>query len=126
MKPLQIIKKIRDIIFSSKSDQDKVIDIGLLIEKPAPETANVFGAECEVERRNGRIIFNGGSDIDPLYNPALASEDSRYYSGCGCTWDTDLMGNRYWLLDKRTGEIYDERARIEGIVLGLLKREGIL
>lgn len=36
-------------------------------------------------------------------NPQLDSFDEIYYSGCGCTWDTDLNGVRYHKLDKNTG-----------------------
>ena len=31
--------------------------------------------------------------------PNLKRKQSKYYSGCGCTWDTDADGNRFYLLD---------------------------
>lgn len=40
-------------------------------------------------------------------NPRVEKDEDLYYSGCGCTWDTDLDGLRYDLLDKATGKPYN-------------------
>lgn len=61
-------------------------------------------------------------------NPRLQNEDDLYYSGCGCTWGTDLDGVRYWKLYKpyimrsdnyrhlSLGDIINEKARIKKLI----------
>lgn len=52
-----------------------------------------------------RMCINGsfGGYIE---TPVVTNPDSLYYTGCGCTWDTDDNGDRFRLLDRKTGRPY--------------------
>lgn len=47
----------------------------------------------------------------------LLFEESIFYEGCGCTWGTDAMGERYYKIDKSTmlPKDWDEVQAIEVI-----------
>lgn len=46
--------------------------------------------------------YSDGSYTDIYTDEPKLSDKSMYYSGCGCTWDIDDEGNRFYLLDRKT------------------------
>lgn len=61
-------------------------------------------------------IFNGGFG-EFTDTPRLKPGQDIYYSGCGCTWDTDEDGKRFYLVSKQTGKPleYEEALATETI-----------
>lgn len=46
-------------------------------------------------------VFHGGFGEITEY-PILSEEESFFYSGCGCGWSTDIIGQRFYLIDPKT------------------------
>ena len=133
-----ILKKIREVLESTKLDiADKLCQIEkILPKKQETVTAEIFGSKCEVRKEGNTVIFDGSAGCEYTDNPRLENKDDLYYEGCGCTWDTDLDGKRYWkryspfITDKdfgsgqyrhlSYGDIIDEKARIKKIVMECL------
>jgi hypothetical protein len=87
-------------------------------------------AECrrllkEHEQKQLRLRIVGVEYTD---NPRLKNQDDLYYTGCGCTWDTDLDGIRFWkryssfLMEGNRyshlshGDIINEKARMKKLI----------
>jgi hypothetical protein len=127
---MQVLKKIKQILSDQKLDlADKLIEIERLLPKTEPiEVTEVFDGKCSVKREGNSIIFDGSYGQEYTDNPRLKNPDDLYYTGCGCTWDTDLDGIRFWkrynpiiTRDGRFnhlsyGDIINEKARIKKIV----------
>lgn len=137
---MNIFKKIREILQSTKLDQsDKICEIEKMVRKKEPVMTEIFGAKVEVRKEVGTMIYDGSVRVDYTDNPRLEKDDDLYYTGCGCTWGTDLDNKRYWMryspfitdggngtgrfshLDY--GDIINEKARIEKIVMECLRNE---
>lgn len=122
-----ILEKIREILENKNLDiADKICEIEKLLPEKK-ETTNFLGANCEVRREGNAIIFDGSIGVEYVDNPRLKNEDDIFYIGCGCTFDTDLDGKRYWkryhsmisgdrFSHLNHGDIIDEKARIKKIV----------
>jgi len=140
---MNIIKKIRQILSNEKLDlADKIIEIeSCLPKKKDVEMGEIFGQPCHIKREGNAIIFDGSVDCEYTDNPRLKNQDDLYYSGCGCNWDTDLDGERYWKRyssfitdrDGRSGryshlshgDIINEKARIKKLVQECLSEIGL-
>jgi hypothetical protein len=140
---MNIIKKIRQILSNEKLDlADKIIEIESCLPKEKEvEMGEIFGQPCQIKREGNAIIFDGSVGCEYTDNPRLKNQDDFYYSGCGCTWDTDLDGKRYWKRyspfvterDGRSGryshlsygDIIDEKARIKKLVQECLSEIGL-
>ena len=140
---MNIIKKIRQILSNEKIDlADKIIEIESCLPKEKDiEMGEIFGQHCQIKREGNAIIFDGSAGCEYTDNPRLSNPDDIYYSGCGCTWDTDLDGKRYWKRysqfitagDGRSGryshlshgDIINEKARIKKLVHECLSEIGL-
>jgi hypothetical protein len=130
IKTMNIIKKIRQILNNEKLDlADKIIEIESCLPKEKEvEMGEIFGQPCQIKREGKAIIFNGSVGCEYTDNPRLKNQDDLYYSGCGCTWDTDLDGKRYWKRYNPSvmrsdryghlsyGDIVNEKARIKKLI----------
>lgn len=139
---MDIIKKIRQILSNEKLDlADKIILIESCLPKKEVEMGEIFGQTCQIKREGNVIIFDGRVGCEYTDNPRLKNPDDLYYSGCGCTWDTDLDGKIYWkryspfVTDKdgrsgryshlSYGDIIDEKERIKRLVQECLSEIGL-
>lgn len=140
---MNIIKRLRQILNNEKLDlADKIIEIeNCLPKEKEVEMGEIFGQPCQIKREGNAIIFDGSVGCEYTDNPRLKNQDDLYYSGCGCTWDTDLDGKRYWKRysafitdrDGRSsryshlshGDIIDEKARIKKLVQECLSEMGL-
>ena len=50
-----------------------------------------------------RGITSHGGFGDHIENPIVKSKNDLIYTGCGCTWNTDENGDRFWRVDELTG-----------------------
>jgi hypothetical protein len=127
---MNIIKKIRQILFNDKLDTaDKLIEIEQALPKltkAETQTAVVFGSLCEVRHEGNDVIFDGSKFAKYVDNPVLDNPDDIYYQ-CGCTWGVDKNGDRYHKKYHTIksphkygylshGDIIDEKARIKQYV----------
>lgn len=98
------------------ADNNKLLEGKILswcAKKRDPEFAAFFGVK---ERTKG---------VEWVDEPRLDDPEDKYYSGRGCTWGTDLDGNKYHKLYSffndqskiyphlNHGDIVNEKARIE-------------
>lgn len=137
---MNIIKRIRQILSNEKLDlADKIIEIESCLPKEKEvEMGEIFGQPCQIKREGNAIIFDGSVGCEYTDNPRLKNPDDLYYSGCGCTWDIDLDGKRYWKRysgfgsDRNGryshlshGDIINEKARIKKLVQECLSEIGM-
>tara|TARA_R110000850_G_scaffold116989_1_gene233015 strand:- start:56 stop:463 length:408 start_codon:yes stop_codon:yes gene_type:complete len=127
---MNIIKKIREILSNENLDlADKIIEIeSTLPKEKVKEYRDIFGQKCEIKREGNAVIFDGGAGFEYTDNPRLENQDDLYYTGCGCTWDTDLDGARYWKRYNPSvmrgdryghlsyGDIVNEKARMKKLI----------
>lgn len=140
---MNILKKIKEILNDSKLDSsDKLIEINSIIPKEkVTETVELFGNTCEVKREGNTIIYDGSYGVEYTDTPRLENQDDIYYTGCGCTWDTDLDGKRYYkrycyayiresaredYKHLEHNDIIDNDARLEYQVIKILKKYQLL
>ena len=80
------------------NETDKLIEIfKALPNDPGDDEIGEFMG-VKGERIGNTIVFDGSKGYDYIDNPKLNKPNDIYYEGCGCTWDTDLNGERYWKL----------------------------
>lgn len=137
---MNIIKKIRQILSNEKLDlANKILEIESCLPKEKEvEMGEIFGQPCQIKREGNGIIFDGSVGLEYTDNPRLNNNDDLYYTGCGCTWGTDLDGKRYWkryspfITGTSTyshlsyGDIIEEKARIKKLVQECLSELGFL
>lgn len=138
---MKIIQKIKDILGNKNLDlADKLIEIENCLPKTNEvEIGEIFGQKCQIKREGNAIIFDGSVGCEYTDNPRLKNAYDLYYTGCGCTWDTDLDGKRYWkryspfITDKNRpseyrnlsiGDIINEKARIKKLIHECLQEMG--
>jgi len=136
---MNTIQKIREILQDETLDiADKLIEIEQCLPKEKEvEVGEIFGQKCQIKREGNTITFDGGYGLKYTDNPRLQNSNDLYYTGYGCTWDTDLDGNRYWKryhpsITKNSenknltyGDIVNEEARIKNIVKKCLSELGL-
>lgn len=136
---MNIIKKIRQVLADEKLDlADKIIEIESCLPKEKEvEMGEIFGHPCQIKREGNAIVFDGSVGCEYTDSPRLKNQDDLYYSGCGCTWGTDLDGKRYWkryscIMTKGSGyshlshgDIINEKARIKKLVQECLSEIGL-
>ena len=132
---MSTLKKIKEILYnSSLSIEDKLLEIQQQLPENKDVPIEMFGIEGR--KVGNSMIFDGSLGYDYIDNPELDNPDDIYYSGCGCTWDTDKNGNRYWKLYSGhsrgdrfhhldDGDIINNKARTKKMITDILKEMGI-
>lgn len=87
---------------------------------------DIFGqhfSNKQVRKVGNNLIIDGSKGVVYTNIPNLKNKEDLYYSGCGCTWDIDLDGNRYYKLNRKTGKIYNDEARLEKEIQNILNEK---